>query len=44
MLAEHLPEQVRRHTLAGRDFKKVVAGRKLWNFDKREWKLWQEAL
>ena len=28
----------------GRDFKKVVAGRKLWNFDKREWKLWQEAL
>ena len=29
--------------LAG-DFKKVVAGRKLWNFDKREWKLWQEAL
>src|SRR3989449_7597227 len=28
----------------GRDFKKVVAGRKLWNFDKREWKIWQEAL
>ena len=25
-------------------FKKVVAGRKLWNFDKREWKVWQEAL
>ena len=44
MLAEHFPEQVRRHTVAGRDFKKVVAGRKLWNFDKREWKLWQEAL
>ena len=30
--------------IPGRDFKKVVAGRKLWNFDKREWKLWQEAL
>ena len=30
--------------LPGRDFKKVVAGRKLWNFDKREWKIWQEAL
>ena len=30
--------------IPGRDFKKVVAGRKLWNFDKREWKIWQEAL
>jgi glutamate synthase domain-containing protein 3 len=30
--------------IAGRDFRKVTAGRKLWNFDKREWKLWQEAL
>jgi len=29
---------------AGRQFQKVVAGRKLWNFDKREWKIWQEAL
>jgi methylamine---glutamate N-methyltransferase subunit B len=44
MLAEHLPEQVRHTTPASRPFKKVVAGRKLWNFDKREWKLWQEAL
>ena len=26
------------------NFKKVVSGRKLWNFDKREWKTWQEAL
>jgi glutamate synthase domain-containing protein 3 len=25
-------------------FKKVVAGRKLWNFDKREWSTWREAL
>ncbi len=25
-------------------FRKVVAGRKLWNFDQREWKIWQEAL
>ena len=25
-------------------FKKVVAGRKLWNFDKRDWKTWREAL
>jgi glutamate synthase domain-containing protein 3 len=39
-LAQYLPGSERR----GRDFKKVVAGRKLWNFDKREWKVWQEAL
>jgi methylamine---glutamate N-methyltransferase subunit B len=39
-LAQYLPGAARR----GRDFKKVVAGRKLWNFDKREWKVWQEAL
>ena len=29
---------------AAEDFKKIVSGRKLWNFDKREWKVWQEAL
>ena len=40
MLARHLPEARKR----GRDFQKIVAGRKLWNFDKREWKVWQEAL
>jgi glutamate synthase domain-containing protein 3 len=39
-LAEHLAEIPRR----GNDFKKVVAGRKLWNFDKAEWRIWQEAL
>jgi glutamate synthase domain-containing protein 3 len=39
-LAQYLPEARRR----GEDFQKVVAGRKLWNFDKREWKVWQEAL
>jgi len=25
-------------------FKKVVAGRKLWNFDKKDFELWREAL
>jgi hypothetical protein len=25
-------------------FIKVVAGRKLWNFDQREWTIWREAL
>ena len=43
-LTQHLPPEVRKSKPASRDFKKVVAGRKLWNFDKREWKLWQEAL
>ena len=40
-LARYLPEV---RASAARNFKKVVAGRKLWNFDKREWKVWQEAL
>jgi len=40
VLSQHLPANKRR----GADFKKVVTGRKLWNFDKREWKVWQEAL
>jgi len=39
-LAKYLPEVKRR----GAQFKKIVAGRKLWNFDKREWTVWQEAL
>jgi glutamate synthase domain-containing protein 3 len=39
-LAKYLPAAQPR----GEDFKKIVAGRKLWNFDKREWKVWQEAL
>ena len=39
-LAQHFPTVKRR----GADFKKIVSGRKLWNFDKREWKVWQEAL
>lgn len=29
---------------AERPFKKVVAGRRLWNFDKQEMELWKEAL
>src|SRR5579872_211912 len=39
-LAQYLPGPPRR----AKDFKKIVAGRKLWNFDKREWKLWEQAL
>jgi len=43
-LSSHLPASLRRTKPAAKDFKKVVAGRKLWNFDKREWRIWQEAL
>ncbi len=44
LLAQHLDSGERSKLPAGIDFKKVAAGRKLWNFDKREWKTWQEAL
>ena len=44
LLAQHLEPEKRKGKPPGREFKKVVAGRKLWNFDKREWKTWQEAL
>jgi len=40
-LARHLPAN---SYPAIANFKKVVAGRKLWNFDKREWATWREAL
>jgi glutamate synthase domain-containing protein 3 len=43
-LSAHLPPAVRRSKPAAADFKKVISGRKLWNFDKREWRTWQEAL
>jgi glutamate synthase domain-containing protein 3 len=44
LLAEHLPPALRAQKPPGRDFTKVVAGRKLWNFDKHNWKTWQDAL
>src|ERR1700687_1234786 len=43
-LSRHLPLDIREAKPKACDFKKVVAGRKLWNFDKREWRIWQEAL
>jgi len=43
-LACHLGAEERRGRPEPGAFKKVVAGRKLWNFDQREWKVWQEAL
>ena len=43
-LERYLSPAERKSKPVGQDFQKVVAGRKLWNFDKREWKIWQEAL
>ena len=43
-LARHLPASLRANLPAAGSFKKVVAGRKLWNFDKAEWKTWEQAL
>jgi len=43
-LRANLPEEVRAGLPKPDAFQKVVAGRKLWNFDKREWRVWQEAL
>jgi len=40
----YLPPSLRGAKPVAADFKKVVAGRKLWNFDKRDWRIWQEAL
>jgi glutamate synthase domain-containing protein 3 len=42
--AHYLDEKTRNSKLETRNFKKVIAGRKLWNFDKREWATWREAL
>jgi methylamine---glutamate N-methyltransferase subunit B len=44
LLAQHFPPELRAQKPAGRNFTKVVAGRKLWNFDKHNWKAWQDAL
>ena len=38
------PPSLRSRSPQPEKFTKVVAGRKLWNFDKRDWKIWQEAL
>ncbi len=44
LFAEHFSPAERAQKPAGKDFTKVVAGRKLWNFDKHNWKAWQDAL
>ncbi len=44
LLNTYLPVELRAKVPPADKFQKVVAGRKLWNFDKRERRLWQEAL
>jgi glutamate synthase domain-containing protein 3 len=44
LLAEHFSPAERAKKPEGKDFTRVVAGRKLWNFDKHNWKTWQDAL
>ena len=39
-LSRHLPDKAK----SAGNFKKVVAGRKLWNFEKHERAIWREAL
>jgi methylamine---glutamate N-methyltransferase subunit B len=43
-LTANLSAEVRAALPPATAFQKIVAGRKLWNFDKREWRIWQEAL
>jgi len=43
-LERYLPVEVRKTKPSGKDFKKIVSGRKLWNFNQRDRKIWQEAL
>ena len=44
-LSQHLPSQSWQYAGSPiRNFKKVVSGRKLWNFDKDERAVWREAL
>lgn len=43
-LGKHLPNTMLKNLPNGDDFKKVVSGKKLWNFDKSDWKTWEQAL
>ena len=43
-LSRYVPSSLRANLPDGGGFRKVVAGRKLWNFDKAEWRAWEEAL
>jgi glutamate synthase domain-containing protein 3 len=43
-LYKHLPAHPAKPIPDPARFRKIVSGRKLWRFDKEDWKMWQEAL
>lgn len=43
-LSNHLPQKSEYLSSDFRKYKKIVSGRKLWNFDKKEREVWREAL
>ena len=43
-LERYLPFEIRKTKPSGKNFKKIVSGRRLWNFNQRDRKIWQEAL
>jgi methylamine---glutamate N-methyltransferase subunit B len=43
-LQEHLSPHLHKSIPDPLRFTKIVAGRKLWKFDKKDWTMWQEAL
>ena len=42
--AAHLPDRLAELTSRLADFKKIVSGRRLWNFDKTDWDVWQQVV
>jgi len=43
-IRQHLPEKFDQPQFNVAAFKKIVSGRKLWNFDKSNWKTWRDVL
>lgn len=43
-IAEHLPNRLAELKPRLADFKKIESGRRLWNFDKTDWDVWQQVV
>ena len=43
-IAEHLPDRLAELKPRIKGFKKIVSGRRLWNFDKTDWDVWQQVV
>jgi glutamate synthase domain-containing protein 3 len=43
-LERYLPSEIRKTKPSSKAYKKIVSGRKLWNFNKGDQAIWQEAL